>query len=369
IAAQNSRDRKKAHFSYLEQRVNELEEENKRLRASASLPPSTHTSTNGAGAGAGRSRTKEEEEAKEKENQELRARIVTLEQGLEAVVKAFTSQGTGVGVPSIGGSASTTTSGVDGSTLTTVPTTSTTTPASHPSTSTSTPPTTLTPSTDLSLSSIPTPSPFPSTSSLPLSAPFPSSSSSPSPSIHDLFNTPTAVAIEDTGGDHAKPSRVPAAGGLDDSLFSTGTDATGDDPTASAPLDDAAMEDLFREILHSVPDTAEGANAGTETESLSFTDLFEGAGGQGQGQDEGAAETTASTQVDRDGVPTEMEGLGFGDFDTSGISATWLDDYTTGLLEELVSSANAGLHDTTDTSSAAEIPTWESLVASGVGVL
>jgi len=33
IAAQNSRDRRKAQFSYLESRVKDLEEENRRLRA------------------------------------------------------------------------------------------------------------------------------------------------------------------------------------------------------------------------------------------------------------------------------------------------------------------------------------------------
>ncbi|KAJ8076377.1 hypothetical protein PM082_000798 [Marasmius tenuissimus] len=74
IAAQNSRDRRKAQFVHLERRVAELEEENKRLRAG--LPPADPV-----------------QDAKDRENQELRARIATLERGLEAVVKAFAVQG------------------------------------------------------------------------------------------------------------------------------------------------------------------------------------------------------------------------------------------------------------------------------------
>lgn len=74
IAAQNSRDRRKAQFTYLERRVAELEEENKRLRAG--LPPSEP----------------QQDSVKDRENQELRARIASLERGLEAVVKAFSGQ-------------------------------------------------------------------------------------------------------------------------------------------------------------------------------------------------------------------------------------------------------------------------------------
>ncbi|KAG7098466.1 hypothetical protein E1B28_000412 [Marasmius oreades] len=80
IAAQNSRDRRKAQFTYLERRVTELEDENKRLRAG--LPPADP-----------------QQDAKDLENQELRARIVTLERGLEAVVKAFAVQGLPSSIP------------------------------------------------------------------------------------------------------------------------------------------------------------------------------------------------------------------------------------------------------------------------------
>ncbi|KAJ7072079.1 hypothetical protein C8F01DRAFT_227598 [Mycena amicta] len=71
IAAQNSRDRRKAQFSYLEQRVSELEEENQRLRSGLVVPP----------------------QEKDRENEELRERIRTLEKGWDAVMKALAAQG------------------------------------------------------------------------------------------------------------------------------------------------------------------------------------------------------------------------------------------------------------------------------------
>ncbi|KAH0589604.1 hypothetical protein H2248_005336 [Termitomyces sp. 'cryptogamus'] len=70
IAAQNSRDRRKAQFAYLEQRVAELEEENRILRARRGVPL-----------------------PHERENEELRERIKTLERGWDAVVKALAAQG------------------------------------------------------------------------------------------------------------------------------------------------------------------------------------------------------------------------------------------------------------------------------------
>ncbi|KAF8658258.1 hypothetical protein AX16_002034 [Volvariella volvacea WC 439] len=87
IAAQNSRDRRKAQFQYLEQRVTELEEENRQLRASIGLTPQQplliHVD----------SQQKERELAQQRENQELRERIKTLEQGWDAVLKALAAQG------------------------------------------------------------------------------------------------------------------------------------------------------------------------------------------------------------------------------------------------------------------------------------
>ena len=73
IAAQHSRDRRKAQFSYLERRVAELEEENRQLKAGLGLN-------------------------KDRENEELRERIKTLEQGWDAVVKALAAQGLSTGV-------------------------------------------------------------------------------------------------------------------------------------------------------------------------------------------------------------------------------------------------------------------------------
>ena len=94
IAAQNSRDRRKAQFTYLERRVAELEDENRRLRAGILTPappvPEPDTTT------IEREREqqrKREEGQRERENQELRERIRTLEMGYEAVVRALATQG------------------------------------------------------------------------------------------------------------------------------------------------------------------------------------------------------------------------------------------------------------------------------------
>ncbi|KAL0058157.1 hypothetical protein AAF712_015182 [Marasmius tenuissimus] len=398
IAAQNSRDRKKAHFSHLEQRVAELEDENKRLRASMSLPSAST---------AGTAKTKEEEERKEKENAELRARIATLEQGLEAVVKAFTGQTTTNGTMTMA------TAGVI-PTQSSVPfggvvsSSTTTTPSSHPSTSaTSTPPTTLTPSTDLSAT---TATPF---------------SPAPSPSIHDLFSTPMSQSsaslpsiptftpltpitpvtyLPDTGGEYTGSSPCfPAAGGSELSLDlyasaltpsqdnSSTIDTTAASSDSSCPpiaLDDAAMETLFREILvnaHHGQDEGEDIDAGAKAEGVPSVDLLEGAGQQ-QAQAQGTTETekTASAQVGVVGEATELMGsgglvgseMGFGmtdmefdfenigmDMDTSGISATWLNDDTTRLLEDLVASASTS-NDATEPSTPPTSMSWESFEAS-----
>jgi len=92
IAAQNSRDKRKAHFAYLEQRINELEEENRRLREGMGLPQ------------LGRSEEQkvldiQRETAKERENQELKERIKSLESGWSAVVAALQASGLPLNVP------------------------------------------------------------------------------------------------------------------------------------------------------------------------------------------------------------------------------------------------------------------------------
>lgn len=96
IAAQNSRDRRKVQFTYLEHRVAELEEENRRLRAGIYVSPSTSTVSEPDVATIEHEpeqQRKRQEEQRELENQELRERIRTLEKGYEAVVRALAAQG------------------------------------------------------------------------------------------------------------------------------------------------------------------------------------------------------------------------------------------------------------------------------------
>ncbi|KIJ67742.1 hypothetical protein HYDPIDRAFT_25215 [Hydnomerulius pinastri MD-312] len=98
IAAQNSRDRRKAQFSLLERRVAELEEENRRLRAGVPTSPSPSASSVSEPEVATiehelEQQRKRAEEQRERENEELRERIRTLEKGYEAVVRALGAQG------------------------------------------------------------------------------------------------------------------------------------------------------------------------------------------------------------------------------------------------------------------------------------
>lgn len=92
IAAQNSRDRRKAQFSYLERRVTELEEENRQLRAGLAVAPPRPEQS--------KTEEQERERAKERENEELRERIKTLEKGWDAVMKALAAQGLSTGTAS-----------------------------------------------------------------------------------------------------------------------------------------------------------------------------------------------------------------------------------------------------------------------------
>lgn len=92
IAAQNSRDKRKAHFAYLEQRVGELEDENRRLRAGMGLTQLGQSDEQ-------KQVDKERESAKDLENQELRERIKTLESGWSAVVQALQASGLPLNIP------------------------------------------------------------------------------------------------------------------------------------------------------------------------------------------------------------------------------------------------------------------------------
>ena len=97
IAAQNSRDRRKAQFTHLERRVAELEEENRLLRAGVAIPPAAQPAV---------CSQPDENLVRERENEELRERIRTLEKGWDIVLKALAAQGlvTGLSSPSVSAS-------------------------------------------------------------------------------------------------------------------------------------------------------------------------------------------------------------------------------------------------------------------------
>jgi Basic region leucine zipper len=82
IAAQTSRDKRKAHFAYLERRVAELEEENRQLRAGATIPSSSSSLP-----------TTVPSTPWESENAELKDRIRSLENRWDAVMKVLAVQG------------------------------------------------------------------------------------------------------------------------------------------------------------------------------------------------------------------------------------------------------------------------------------
>ncbi|KAG6877582.1 hypothetical protein C0993_005912 [Termitomyces sp. T159_Od127] len=88
IAAQNSRDRRKAQFAFLERRVAELEEENRALRAARGVPLLPLSAST-----AQEEHRRLEASARERENEELRERIRTLERGWDAVLQALAAHG------------------------------------------------------------------------------------------------------------------------------------------------------------------------------------------------------------------------------------------------------------------------------------
>lgn len=85
IAAQTSRDKRKAQFVYLEKRVAELEEENQRLQAGMGLSQLTSADN--------KSVSLEAESMQARENRELKERIKSLESGWSAVIKALQASG------------------------------------------------------------------------------------------------------------------------------------------------------------------------------------------------------------------------------------------------------------------------------------
>ncbi|KAJ8515583.1 hypothetical protein ONZ45_g7002 [Pleurotus djamor] len=311
IAAQNSRDRRKAQFHHLEQRVHELEEENRLLRASiglASISASAHNNPPPP-------KQPTAEELREKENQELKERIRTLERGWDAVVKALAAQGLPTGIPLSGLEASTSTPNTQ---TTSLPTPVSLTPPSSSAAKSASP----APSTDSTASpasqnklkqdAITFPTMKPAPIGFPLSpAPSDSSldsfdidmeldiSSSTSSSLFapSEFKTPTIVPVpnESSQTSHEQHlstrhlARVATTAVEAVSLQRT-YDAFG--ASNEPEVDDATMETLFREILaaspslpsKSLPDTVEGGAVSglpASTSEVTLPDLLAGAGAGG----------------------------------------------------------------------------------------
>jgi len=235
IAAQNSRDRRKAQFSYLENRVKDLEEENRRLRAGVAPVPAPVIPAQNL--------------ERDRENEELRERIKTLEAGWDAVVKALAAQGLSTGLLAPSSAPAPPSSSSES-----IP------PPQSVKTTTPTPPTpamTVVPAFPLS--------PAPTT---PASiADFDDLSTSPESSMLGLSNTPVFSSVD------LEPTRHLAAGGFYSSI--------GDEPTfdnlapVEAPIpafDNAAVESLLKEILTpaALSSSEEMMGAGLDDGLLSF---------------------------------------------------------------------------------------------------
>ncbi|TFY51340.1 hypothetical protein EVJ58_g10621, partial [Rhodofomes roseus] len=223
IAAQNSRDRRKAQFSHLEQRVAELEEENRQLRAGMGLMGLRQSEDDKV------KEQRERDRARDRENEELRARIKTLETGWDAVVKALAASGLPLSVPS----------------------------APAPSASSSTPPNP--PPADSSSSDAPMTTTFPvlvppsPTSVYPIS-PAPTDPSTPLDMFDDFAPTCHLARVP------SDTNLLQLTLGLDTALppFHLLPLRAGQEQPPSA-VDEVAMENLLREILAPSPVTAPAA--------------------------------------------------------------------------------------------------------------
>ncbi|KAJ2936794.1 hypothetical protein H1R20_g316, partial [Candolleomyces eurysporus] len=266
IAAQNSRDRRKAQFSYLERRVQELEDENRRLRAglpipSAASPPSPSQPLNLALPSLASLASEEmrirREQERERENEELKERIRTLERGWDAVVKALAAQGLPTGIPSTSSDSASGPSS-DNNTSSTSKSSSSTTGNAGQSSSKATSPSspTSTPANNNSLpmngfSAFPSPAPSPSLDA-PSSTPF-----ALQPSIHTRQQQ---AASASTTGISARPvTDSVTVSSIDKNstrhlarvatIEPLGLIITDDDDDDFGCDEDAKMEDLFREIF------------------------------------------------------------------------------------------------------------------------
>ena len=92
IAAQNSRDKRKAQFSALEARISELEAENRTLRAGTMHLPRMNTDG---------PEQRAADAAREAENLALRERVRTLENAWEAIIHTLQTHGTTAGLPTV----------------------------------------------------------------------------------------------------------------------------------------------------------------------------------------------------------------------------------------------------------------------------
>ncbi|KAF5348695.1 hypothetical protein D9758_006863 [Tetrapyrgos nigripes] len=295
IAAQNSRDRRKAQFSYLERRVQELEEENRQLRAGMGLAAVATQSP--------------VDEARDRENQELKDRIRTLEKGWDAVVKALAAQGLPTGLSSDNTSASSPSSSSTPAPPSSIPDSTPSAPVSAPSNQ---PP-------SQSASDFPI-SPAPSHSSLDLTTTF--SSASPALSERSLSDQ----GEQDQSTRHlARVATIPGSPPRMSLQRSSSDFATPVDP-----VDDATMEALFSEILApnvcpSRPSSPVLVSSTTQpTESLSALGLFQAP----------SAEEVTFTEMNTGG-PALMAELSADGFDTIGASTGDLTGVDTNFIGEL----------------------------------
>ncbi|KAG6850431.1 hypothetical protein H0H93_013303 [Arthromyces matolae] len=292
IAAQNSRDRRKAQFSYLERRVAELEEENRSLRASRGVPLLPVTASTAYRAEEEHKRL--EANARERENEELRERIKTLERGWDAVLKALAAQGLPLAQP----------------------------------------PTNVSPNPVFPIS------PAPSHSSLEFSVSTPSSSiiSLDTPEPTSTNSTETTTTTTETTRHSARVASM--AGGLSNvnvnvsGPLSIDLDLLFSQPSSSTQTnepDDATMETLFMEILASpLP-----ADSTPSCPSIAATQIAQTAT-TGKSKVAGEEEIASTSSVEGLGLGLELEMNGAGATTTTTTTTTTSEiDLGLGLMNDV----------------------------------
>ncbi|KAH9993567.1 hypothetical protein BJV77DRAFT_1067158 [Russula vinacea] len=259
IAAQNSRDKRKAQFTALEARISELEAENRALRAGAThTPRMNHNSSEQRAADA----------AREAENRSLRERVRTLENAWEAIIQTLQTHGTSAGLPTV---------------LPPPPSMQSSAASPSPSASTS------------------SPSPEPSTTTFPVLVP-PTPVFSTDTPVFPLSPVSSTHLPLSTGGERLLLGGAPAAGGpmqTDEdlcALFGVVTDET---------IDEAAMEDLFHEIFVAPPTPSSAAP------------ILKGDEAEVPRRDQDSADTNTDANVGKE-IEREMQSL----FDLVSVAGT-----------------------------------------------